>query len=110
MDLKAYYRKIKGVADSIEEEFPIVRSLAREDGGKAGRLVEVSRALAARMVADGVAELAGAEESTSFRAQVEQARMKEEQRRRAAEIQFTILSEADLRALQGAARRGRKEE
>jgi hypothetical protein len=109
MDLKAYYRKTREIENSIEEEFPVVRSIATEDGGNAGRLTEVTRAIAARMVNDGIAELAGADEVSEFRKQAEEARQQEEQRRRAAEIQFTILSEADLRTLQGAARKGRKD-
>jgi hypothetical protein len=109
MDLRAYYRKIRGVEASIEVEFPVIRSLATDDGGNAGQLTEVSRAIAARMITDGIAELATAEEAREFRTRAEEARAQEEQRRRAAEIQFTILSEADLRTLQGAAKKGRKE-
>jgi hypothetical protein len=109
MDLKGYYRKIREIEASIEEEFPVVKSLATEDGGKAGRLSEVTRAVAARMVNDGIAELAAEDEVGEFRRRAEEARKQEEQRRRAAEIQFTILSEADLRTLQGAARKGRKD-
>jgi hypothetical protein len=109
MDLKAYYRKVREIAASIEEEFPLIKSLATEDGGVGGRLTEVTRAIAARMFFDGIAEPASADEIRDYRKNVEEARASEEQRRRSAEIQFTILSEADLRALQGASRKGRKE-
>jgi hypothetical protein len=109
MDLKAYYRKVREIEASIEEEFPVIKSLATEDGGNAGQLTEVTRAIAARMIFGAIAELAGAEEVRDYRVRAEEARKKEEQRRRSAEIQFTILSEADLRALQGASRKGRKE-
>jgi hypothetical protein len=61
------------------------------------------------MITDGIAELAAAEEAREFRSRAEEARKREEQRQRAAEIQFTILSEADLRTLQGATRKGRKD-
>ena len=109
MDLKAYYRKVRGVEASIEEEFPVIRSLATEEGGIAGRLTEVPRAVAAQMINDGKAVLAADEEAHEFRRSVEEARKRELQRARAAEIQFTILSEADLRTLQGASRRSAKE-
>jgi hypothetical protein len=109
MDLKAYYRKVREIEASIEEEFPVVKSLATEDGGKAGRLAEVTRAIAARMIFDGIAESASAEEIRDFRMVAEEARKNEDQRRRSAEIQFTILSEADLRSLQGASRKSRKD-
>lgn len=109
MDLRAYYRKVRGIEASIEEEFPVIKSLATEDGGKAGQLTEVTRAIAARMINDEFAELAAADEVREYRKRAEEARKQEEQRRRAAEIQFTILSEADLQTLQGAARKGRKD-
>jgi hypothetical protein len=109
MDLRAYYRTMREIEASIEAEFPVIKSLATEDGGNAGQLTEVTRAIAARMVNDGIAELAGAEEVQEYRKRAEEARKQEEQRRRAAEIQFTILSEADLRTLQGAVRKGRKD-
>ena len=62
------------------------------------------------MLTDGIAELATNEETRVYRARLEEARKKEEQRRKAAQIQFTILSEADVRALQRSGRGSRKEE
>jgi hypothetical protein len=109
MDLKGYYRKVREIEASIEEEFPVIKSLLTEDGGNAGQLTEVTRAIAARMIHDGSAVMASADEVQEFRRSTEEARQQEEQRRRAAEIQFTILSEADLRTLQGGARKGRKD-
>lgn len=109
MDLKAYYRRIREMEAAIEEEFPVVKSHATEDGGNAGKLTEVPRAVAARMITDGIAELASVEEVSEFRQRADAAHRKEEERRRAAEIQFTILSESDLRTLKGAGRKGRKE-
>ena len=109
MDLKAYYRKVRGVEASIEEDFPVIRSLATEEGGIAGRLTEVPRAIAAQMINDGKAALTTEEEAREFRKGVEEARKREQQRARAAEIQFTILSEADLRTLQGVSKKGVKE-
>jgi hypothetical protein len=100
MDLRAYYRKLRETETSITEDFPIVKSLATEEGGRAGRLTEVPRVAAARMLLEGSAELATAEETRDFRAAVKQALEAEEQRRQAAQIHFTILSEADLQSLQ----------
>ncbi|HSH14405.1 MAG TPA: hypothetical protein VLD18_00125, partial [Verrucomicrobiae bacterium] len=71
MDLKGYYRKIREAEARLGEEFPILRSLATEEGGKAGRLVEVTRAVAARMIVDGIAEVAGTDEATEFRSAIE---------------------------------------
>jgi hypothetical protein len=104
MDLRGYYRKIRELEATIAEDFPIVRSLASEDGGRSGKLTEVPRAVAARMVIDGSAEIASAEEARDFRQQVEEARKAEQQRRQASQIQFTILSEAELQGLQRSVR------
>ena len=108
MDLKAYYKKIRDVEAAIDEEFPIVKSLAREVGGPGGRLTEVSRTVAARMITDGFAELATAKEGRELRARAEEARKAEQERREAERIQFAILSEEDLRSLQGSGKGSRK--
>ncbi len=108
MDLRAYYRRIREVERSLDDEYPVVKSLATEDGGKDGRLVEVSRAVAARMITDGIAKKASAKESQTLRVRVAEAREKEEKRRRAELVQFTVISEADLRALQQPDRSDRK--
>jgi len=109
MDLKGYYRKVRDAEARLEEEFPILRSLATEEGGKAGRLVEVARAVAARMIVDGIAELAGTDEATQFRKAVALAREKEQERRRAEQIQFTILAERDIESLRKTTRSSRKD-
>jgi len=93
----------------IVDDYPVVRSLATADGGRAGRLTEVARSVAARMLAEGVVELASEEEAQEYRQQAETARRAEEERREAARIQFTILSEADLVSLHRGGRGGRKE-
>ena len=109
MDLKGYYRKIRDAEARLADEFPILRSLATEEGGRPGRLVEVTRAVAARMIVDGIAELAGTEEAAEFRSAVEKAREKEQERRRAEKIQFTILAERDIESLRKATRNSRKD-
>lgn len=109
MDLKGYYRKIREAEARLEDEYPILRSRATEEGGKAGRLVEVTRPVAARMVVDGIAELAGAEEAAEYRAESVRAREQEQERRRAEQIQFTILAERDIESLRKATRNARKD-
>ena len=99
MDLRGYYRKIREIESGISDEFPVVRSLATANGGRQGHLTEVTRPVAARMLAEGLAELATNEERGDYRKHIEDARKAEEERREAAKIQFTILSESDLRSL-----------
>ena len=45
-------------------------------------------------------ELATPEEMRAFRARIKEARKLEQERQRASQIQFTVLSEADVRTLQ----------
>ena len=68
MDLKVYYQKIRDNEADIKESFPIVVSLETADGGKAGAFTEVPRAVAAKLMADGMARLASKEEAAAFRA------------------------------------------
>jgi len=109
MDLKVYYRKLREIEKSLGEEFVVVKSRATADGGMAGRLTEVVREVAARMLADGTAEAAGMAEAEAFRQQLAEEKEREEQKRASAQIQFTVLSESDLRALQQGGRSGGKE-
>lgn len=102
MDLKSYYQRIRLLEQEMGEEYVVVKSLATESGGRAGRLSETTRETAARMIVDGVAERASEEESTAFRAAGTEAKRREAERRKAAEVQFTVISQADLRALAGA--------
>ena len=99
MDLKKYYRKLRDIQRDILDDYVVVRSLPTPDGGVAGRLTEVGKEVAARMLLDGIAELAGPDEIESFRRELDDQRLREEQKRAAAQIQFTVLSESDLRSL-----------
>ena len=74
MDLRAFYQKIRDAAAAIEEPFPMVVSLATADGGKEGMPIEVTRQLAAKMIVEGSARLASAEEARQFREQQAEAK------------------------------------
>ncbi len=99
MDLRAYYRRIRETEASLTDEFPVLRSVATEAGGVGGRLVETTRELAARMIVDGSAELATSEEAEQLRRQAAEAQLREQEKREAAQVQFTVISQEDLRAL-----------
>ena len=66
MDLRVYYQKLRKIENEIPDDFPIVASRETSDGGKPGVLTQVPRALAARLITDGKADLAGAEEAAQF--------------------------------------------
>jgi hypothetical protein len=99
MDLREYYAKIRAAAESITEEFVVVASLPTPDGGRAGVMTEVTRQLAARLIADSKARLANEEEAeTYYEAQKEAAR-KAAEAETEGRVQFAVLSEADLQSL-----------
>jgi len=109
MDLRAYYRKIRETEASLTEEFPVIRSVATEAGGVGGRLVETTRELAARMIVDGSAELATQEEAEQLRSLAAEAQQRERERREAAQVQFRVISQEDLRSLARSSGGRRKE-
>lgn len=73
MDLRAYYARIRKIADVIKDEFVIVSSLQTEDGGKQGALTEVTRSNAARLIVDNRARLATEKEIAEYYARYKSA-------------------------------------
>lgn len=67
MDLRGFYDVIKKIAAEIAEDAVVIVSRETADGGRAGVMTEVPRMLAARLIAEGKAGLASAEESAKFR-------------------------------------------
>lgn len=109
MDLRAYYRKIRETEASLTDEFPVIRSVATEAGGVGGRFVETSREVAARMIVDGSAELATPDEAEALRQRAAEAQRLETERRESAQVQFTVISQDDLRSLARSSGGRRKE-
>ncbi len=68
MDLRVFYQKMRKLESQIPDAHVVVVSLETADGGKPGRLTEVSRECAARLMVEGRASLASPEESADFRA------------------------------------------
>ena len=69
----------------------------------------MTRTLAARMAADGLGEPAGKDEADVFRKKLAEEKKEEDQKRAAAKIQFAVLTETELRALQRVGRGGSKD-
>jgi len=99
MDLKNYYRKIREVRAGIPEEWPVLVSRATPEGGQAGVLLEASREVAARMIVEGMAELATPEQAAALRKQLRQRQADEEARRAAARVQVNVITEAEARKM-----------
>jgi hypothetical protein len=104
MDLKQFYQKLRKIEQEIADPHVLVVSHETPDGGRAGQTSEVSRGIAAKLIVEGRARLAGAEEIADYRAAVEQARHEVNQQAMAQKIQVNVVSEADFRAIKGAPR------
>lgn len=108
MDLKTYYRRIRETEAAIAGETAVVISLETPDGGRAGLLTEVPRAVAARLIAQSAAELATDETAAAFREEMRARKTEEDARRAAARIQVSVISEADARLVGEGQRAERK--
>jgi hypothetical protein len=102
MDLKLYYQKIRDMESKITEAFPVVVSVETPDGGKAGVLTEVTPGIAAKMLVEGAARLATAQEAKAFRAVQAEAKRVADQAAAAAKVQFTVVSTTELNKLKSA--------
>ncbi len=98
MDMKVYYQKLRAIEAALPDEVVLV-SKATPEGGRAGQFTEASRAVAARMIADGNAEQASESDTERFRARVAEEHTEELRRRAAASIQVSVITEDQARAL-----------
>jgi hypothetical protein len=71
MDLRAYYKKIRRIEAELRDPDVVIVSRQTSDGGRAGVRTQVSREVAARMIADEKADVATAEEAEEFQAATE---------------------------------------
>lgn len=108
MDLRAFYQKLRKVEQEIADPTVVVVSHETADGGRAGMRSEVSRAIAARLLVEGRARLATAEETTEFHEGIEQARKEEEQRTASQRVQVNLITDAELRALRAPSRQEKR--
>ena len=99
MDLKTYYQRIREVSATLANESVVLVSRATPGGGRADRFTEVPREVAARMLVEGVADLATEAQATQFTQQTKTLQAEEESRRAAARIQVNVISEKQARAL-----------
>ena len=97
MDLRAYYKKLREVEETLTGQHLIVVSLATPEGGKEGVRTEVPRSVAAKLLAEGRARVATNEESLEFYESHREAREKHQQEEVARRLQVTVIPSQDLR-------------
>jgi hypothetical protein len=101
MDLRVFYQKLRQIESQIVDAHPVLVSHETPDGGKAGVRTEVSRPVAARMVAEGKARLGTEAEAAEFRDAIVQARKAAEQALMAGRVALSVVPEAELQMLRG---------
>ena len=104
MDLRLFFQKLRKIEQEIVEPHVVVVSHETPDGGRAGQLAEVSRSIAARLILEGHAHLATAEESAEFKEAARKALEEAQHRLMADKVQVNVISDADLRAMKSASR------
>jgi ribosomal protein L9 len=104
MDLRSFFQKLRRIEQEIAEPHVVVVSHETADGGRRGQLAEVSRGNAARLILEGHAHLATAEQSAEFRVSAQKALEEAQQRMIAEKVQVNVISDADLRAMKNASR------
>lgn len=97
MNLKAHYQKIREVERTLVEPFTVLVSHATPDGGKEGVLTEVPSRVAARMIAEGHAHVATADEAKEFRQKTADAKRTADEEALASKMQITIVPTAELK-------------
>jgi hypothetical protein len=97
--MRVYYRKLRETEAELAGKDIVVVSLATPDGGAEGIKSEVQKPVAARLIVDGKARLATAEEAAEYHEQMREARRLAEQAAAASRMQVTVISDADLRLL-----------
>ena len=94
-----YFQKLEETEQAITSPQVVVVSAGTPDGGKAGIVSEVSRPVAAQLIAETRARLATDAEARDYRAEKERARAAFEQERLSNRVQVTVLSDNELRSL-----------
>jgi hypothetical protein len=98
MDVKQYFRRLREIEESFVDRYPVLISLETPDGGKAGLIAEMSRGVAAKMVLEGRAVLANAEQKTAYYEHQEATKKAAEKAELAKRVQVAIIADPEFQA------------
>ena len=96
MDVKQYYRKLREIEATLTEQYVLVVSLETPDGGKAGRVSEVSREIAAKMMLEGRAVLASEKKREAYFQQQTAAKKAAQKAELARRVQVAIIADPGI--------------
>ena len=91
MDLRSYYKKVADAEATIKSKEVVLVSLATPEGGKEGVPTEAPRTVAARLIAEGKARVATADESRDFRQRMREAREQIQKDEAARRLQVVVV-------------------
>ncbi len=97
MDLRSYYKKVRDAEATLAGEDFVMVSLATSEGGKEGVRTHAPRSIAARLIAEGRARVATAEEASEFHDEHRVAREKYEQEEAASRMQVMVVPARESR-------------
>jgi hypothetical protein len=100
MDLRDYYKKIRDLEAQITEDEVVVISQKTPDGGVEGTRSQVSRFVAAKLIVEGRARMASAEESAAYFAEMDERRRAAREQALQQRVQV-VLSDSEKNAKSG---------
>jgi hypothetical protein len=106
VDIRMYFQKIREAERSIQDPYVVAVSLETAEGGKPGRMTEVSREAAARLIVEGKVRLATADERTTFLREAREALAAAEEAMMAGKIQLTVVSDQAHRIVKPRSEKG----
>jgi hypothetical protein len=108
MNLRQYYQKIQEAEASLQDDFPVMSGKDTGNGGSSSVLTETTRAIAAKMLVEGTADLASPEQAAAFRQQQADALRLVQDAADAGRVQVAVVSADEIRKLRGASRPGKE--
>lgn len=99
MDLRVFYQKIRKLEKELDGDYVVLVSNETGDGGRSGQTVEVAKPLAARMIVEGRARQATADECRARQKALERATEAVRRRELAEKAHVRLMSDADIEAL-----------
>ena len=97
MDLRAYYKKIREVESGLRDQFVVLISHETPDGGKPGVRTQVPRHVASKLIVEGSARAATAEEAQAFQDENLDAKHVADQLAAANRMQVMVIPANELR-------------
>lgn len=91
MDMRTYYGKVRDAEATLAGEHFVMVSLATSEGGRAGVRTQVSRSIAAKLIAETRARVANEEEAQEFHETNRVARDQYDQDEAANRVQVVVV-------------------